>query len=116
MSTGVTYFDKQGCIQPCPTSSNTQGEVPIGCPQIPQSQQPDQSTQQQQQQPPQSIQSSVQQQDQSNQQQQPLQQQQQQQGQNKSLTTTNNLNTLVPLDTDLKNERLLLCPRDVTGK
>ena len=44
MTMGATYVDKQGCIQPCPTS-NTQGEVPTGCPQP-----SDQSSQQQQQQ------------------------------------------------------------------
>jgi hypothetical protein len=33
MSTGATYVDKQGCILPCPNTSNTQGEIPAGCPQ-----------------------------------------------------------------------------------
>ena len=45
MTMGATYVDKQGCIQPCPTStSNTQGEVPPGCPQISTTQEPAQST------------------------------------------------------------------------
>jgi hypothetical protein len=45
ISMGATYVGKQGCIRPCPTSS-IQCQIPTGCPQPPQSQQPDQSAQQ----------------------------------------------------------------------
>lgn len=34
MTMGATYVEKEGCIQPCPTlTSNTQDELPAGCPQ-----------------------------------------------------------------------------------
>ena len=52
---GATYVDKQGCIQPCPTS-DTQGQIPAGCPQ-PSQQQSSQSMQQPSLQPPQQQQS-----------------------------------------------------------
>jgi len=119
ISTGAVYEDKQGCIQPCPTS-NIQGQIPAECPQIPQSQQPDQSIQQQQQ-PDQLIQQSPVQQ-QSQQQQLPTlsdQSSQQSPSQNRPLTTTNNINTLGPLDTELKdknNEKVYPCANDLTGK
>ncbi|MGN6709292.1 MAG: hypothetical protein ACTHKF_08105 [Candidatus Nitrosocosmicus sp.] len=116
MSMGATYEDKQGCIRPCPTSS-IQGQIPTGCPQIPQSQQPDQSAQQQQQSPRQSD-------------------------QNGPLTTTNNPNTAPstsdketdketakkiemggnnfgPINTELKdrlNDKIRPCANDITGK
>jgi hypothetical protein len=141
MSMGATYVDKHGCIQPCPTTSPSQSEVPAGCPQQPSDQSGQQQQQQQQQQQPsnqekqqksdQSIQPSAQQQklsstsDQALQQQQPsqsMQQQlpppQQQLGQN-SPTNLNNLNTLGPLGTEANNrinEKLSPCANDLTGK
>ena len=124
---GATYVDKQGCIQPCPTS-DTQGQIPEGCPQQPlqssnQEQQPalapQQEQSQQQQLPEQQSGEQLQPQEQQSQQQPALapQQEQAQQLQNGSLA---NKNTLInPNDIKLKNKIIIFgglsCPGDLSG-